>query len=64
MTNRNLPLMAGFLMIGILATQNLIKSNPIEDANIFDNSLIAITSINDAGIHYDQLEAEITKIAA
>lgn len=57
--NRYLPLLAGFLMIGILATHNLIKSNPIENANIFDNSLIAITSINDAHIQYDQIDAEI-----
>lgn len=43
MKSRNLQLLAGLLMIGILATYNLI---------------------NDAHIQYDQIEAEITQIAA
>ena len=64
MKSRNLPLLAGLLMIGIMATHDLIKTNPIEDAKIFDDSLIAITSINAAHIQYDQIEAEITQIAA
>jgi hypothetical protein len=64
MKSRNLPLLAGLLMIGILATHDLIKNKTIEDAKIFDKSLIAITSIYDAYIQYGQIEAEITQIAA
>ncbi|HET6980046.1 MAG TPA: hypothetical protein VFI24_27180 [Pyrinomonadaceae bacterium] len=65
MKSRNLPMLSGLLMIGILITApNLNKSITIEAAEILDNSRIAIAIINQAIIPGDDLAARIIDIAA